>query len=145
MKRGCLISLLIAVAIVVALNVCDLTSLFKPVPMGYYSKELHMEPDPPPGDSVDYCKYMYHTSDAFERDARYHTVTQQEIVRIYGFFDNFSQMMESGGRMAEYDFDSRCINAGDYVLIDAKDGYWNYSVYFFDVETLTLYYIHSNI
>lgn len=46
-------------------------------------------------------------------------------------------------------------NEGDYARIATKEGekigdskyqkYDNYSIYFFDTETLTLYYIHNNI
>lgn len=58
-------------------------------------------------------------------------------------------------RLNEYKFDINTINEGDYVLIKTKEGkeignsqygkYDNYSVYLFDSETLTLYYIHNNI
>ena len=64
--------------------------------------------------------------------------------------------MKSESRLDEYDFDTSVINEGDYVKIVTKEGqpingdstygkYDNYSIYFFDIETLTLYYIHNNI
>lgn len=63
--------------------------------------------------------------------------------------------MEDAGRLDEYDFNEVIINEGDYVKIKTKEGqtignskykkYDNYHVYFFDSETNTLYYIHSNI
>ena len=58
-------------------------------------------------------------------------------------------------QLDEYDFNESIINEGDYVKIKTKEGqpignskykkYDNYNVYFFDSETKTLYYIHSNI
>ena len=63
--------------------------------------------------------------------------------------------MISQEREKEYDFDINLITEGDYVKIKTKEGkeignykygkFDDYSVYFFDVETLTLYYIHNNI
>ena len=71
------------------------------------------------------------------------------------YFEDFSSWMESADRLREFDFDINDINEGDYVKIKTKEGqkiangkyekYDNYSVYFFDIETLTLYYIHNNI
>lgn len=63
--------------------------------------------------------------------------------------------MRECDRLDEYDFDESVINSWDYIRIKTKEGekigdskyekYDNYSVYYFDIETLTLCYIHSNI
>ena len=63
--------------------------------------------------------------------------------------------MESLERLNEYDFDVNSITENDYVRIVTKEGtpigdsiygrFDNYSVFLFDSETLTLYYIHNNI
>ena len=71
-------------------------------------------------------------------------------------FSGFSGFEGFGGAgFGGVDFDINDINEGDYVKIKTKEGqkiangkyetYDNYSVYFFDIETLTLYYIHNNI
>ena len=62
--------------------------------------------------------------------------------------------MKTENRLDEYDFNQTCISAGDYVLIKTKEGepigdsyyekYDNYTLYFFDTESLTLFYIHNN-
>ena len=57
--------------------------------------------------------------------------------------------MESEGRMDEFDFNESCISEGDYVYIIedtdvSKQKYYNYDVFLFDIDSDTLYFIHSN-
>ncbi len=50
--------------------------------------------------------------------------------------------------VAGYDFDLSLISEADYVYIYDDPDYpelGNYDVYFFDMETMTLYYFHNNI
>ena len=127
----------------------------KPIPEGYTGKEKHFDPN---GfqDYVDFCLYRYASEEPFRQDARYHTVTGEETGEIAGYFADFRGWMAADDRLHEYGFDPACIGAGDYVLIETREGkpigqdgrygkYDCYSVYFFDVESLTLYYIHANI
>ena len=127
---------------------------FKPIPSGYTEKEEHYDPN---GfqDYTDYCKYRYASADPFRNDERYHAVTAEETKAIIGYFSDFEGWMRSADRYDEYDFDWRCVNEGDYVFIMSKEGrpigqsyygkYDNYTVYFFDTESMILYYIHNNI
>ena len=125
------------------------------VPPGYINKEEHYDPH---GfqDYTDYCKYRYASADAFRYSAAYRLVTAYDVDEIKGYFDDFRQWMETGKRIGEYDFDPACIGAGDYVRIETKEGqrigrsgfyrkYDSYSLYYFDIDSLTLYYIHNNI
>lgn len=108
-------------------------------------------------DYTDYCKYIYDEDGAqkFYKSGKYHFVENSEIDYLKGYFENFEMCMESMGRSAEYDFDDKCISEGDYVYIKTKEGtpignsyyrkYDDYSVYLFDTESRTLYYIHNNI
>ncbi len=127
----------------------------KPIPAGYIGKEEHPDPD---GfqDHVDFCMYRYASEEPFRQDARYHPVTGEETGEIAGYFAIFRGWMAADDRLHEYGFDPSCIGAGDYVLIETREGkpigqdgrygkYDCYSVYFFDVGSLTLYYIHANI
>lgn len=124
------------------------TTAFKPIPSGYVAKDEHFDKD---GfqDYTDYCKYYYSSPEPFAGDKRYHAITASEIAEVAGYFENFHNWMEIEDRLDEYDFSPDRINAGDYVLIETKEElhsiYDNYTVYFFDVESLILYYIHSNI
>ena len=132
----------------------DTSTVFKPIPAGYIAKEEHFDPD---GfqDYTDYCKYRYDSAEAFRRDARYHEITQDEIENVIGYFEDFEEWMRMENRLDEYDFDLSYISAGDFLLLDTKEGseeffgdyakYVDYTVYLFDTDTLTLYYIHNNI
>ena len=74
---------------------------------------------------------------------------------IKSYFNDFKSVMESKERLNEYDFDIDSITENDYVRIITKEGtpigdstygkFDNYSIFLFDSETLTLYYIHNNI
>ena len=134
---------------------CNTMAILNHIPMGYVSKEEHFD-QVGWQDYTDYCKYQYWSSIPFQLDTRYHIVSEAEIENIIGYFDDFRGWMEVCGRLDEYDFDPVCINAGDYLLIDTKEGkpigqnshyrkYDCYTLYFFDRETWTLYYIHTNI
>lgn len=129
-------------------------SVLLSIPRGFTEKEEHFDPE---GfqDYTDYCKYIYSEVAPFSNDARYHAVTAGEIPEIRAYFENFAGWMETEDRLNEYDFSPECITEGDYVLIKTKEGqrigdgryskYDDYTVYFFDTGSLTLYYIHTNI
>ncbi|MBR5345699.1 MAG: hypothetical protein IK127_07720 [Clostridia bacterium] len=128
-------------------------ALAKPIPAGFVSKEEHFDPH---GfqDYTDYCKYQYTSTEPFRKDTRYHFITDDEIENVSGYFEDFYRWMKTENRLDEYDFNQTCISAGDYVLIKTKEGepigdsyyekYDNYTLYFFDTESLTLFYIHNN-
>lgn len=59
--------------------------------------------------------------------------------------------MKTSNRLDKYDFDKSMINEGNYIRIKTKEEekigdskYGNYLVYYFDIEILSLYYIHNN-
>ena len=118
------------------------------IPPGFVQKEEHFDPD---GfqDYTDYCKYWYPDAGAFEKDGRWHAVSEEEIEEIRGYFENFRGWMEVEKRLDEYDFDPDCIGAGDYVRIEIGSTHWSpyddYTLYFFDAESGILYYIHTKI
>lgn len=123
------------------------------IPKGYTYKEEYYDEN---GfqDYTDYAKYIYPSQSVIINNDDYKKITKEDIESIKGYFNNFRNWMTSS-RLDEYDFYDSMINEGDYVRIKTKEGekignsqynkYDNYSVYFFDIETLTLYYIHSNI
>ena len=155
MKRLMLVCVMMLL-VCLCLSGCNLSAIMKPIPAGYINKDEHFDPN---GfqDYTDYCKYQYASAEPFRRDTRYHVITEDEKDDIYGYFVNFRGWMATAERLDEYDFSPTCISVGDYVLIETKEGqpigsggrqygkYDNYSVYFFDTESLTLYYIHNNI
>ena len=153
-SRKTIFMLLVILSIGLLLSSCGLNMLGKAIPSGYISKEEHFDPD---GwqDYTDYCKYQYRSAVPFENDARYHAVSDDELAEILGYYENFKAWMEVADRLDEFDFAPTCINAGDYCLIDDMEGkpigdssyrkYDNYNLYYFDRETLMLYYMHTNI
>ena len=104
-------------------------------------------------DYLDYCKYIYADSDAVPGRAGLSTVTKQDIVTLAGYFDNFRSWMETCKRLDEYDFDPTCVDNADWFRIkteplvfdDFTDEYADYTIWFFDSQTSTLYYFHLNI
>ena len=131
-----------------AVGCAGVSTVERKIPAGYLQKEEHFDPD---GfqDYTDYCKYWYPDAGAFEKDGRWHAVSEEEIEEIRGYFENFRGWMEVEKRLDEYDFDPDCIGAGDYVRIEIGSTHWSpyddYTLYFFDAESDILYYIHSNI
>ena len=148
MKRFCLaITLIIYVFIITGCSQSKIVG----IPDGYIGKEEYYDRN---GfqDYTDYAKYMYDTKDIITSDKEYKKIELDDIQNIVGYFENFSGWMEAADRLSNFDFDINDINEGDYVKIKTKEGqkvgngkYDNYSIYFFDIETLTLYYIHNNI
>ena len=117
------------------------------VPAGYVSKVEHMDQN---GfqDYTDYCKYVYSSAEIFENHGNYKTATEEDAEMIDGYFRDFYSWMATEERLSEFDFDFECINAGDLFDIELDNyfsDYDNYTVWFFDKETCTLYYIHQNI
>ncbi len=124
---------------------------------GYTAKQEYFDPA---GfqDFTDYCKYVYdeNADDAFKQSGLYQTVSDSDVSRIAGYFENFSGWANMVDHLkGKYDFDNALISAGDYYYIKTKEGtpigdseygvYDNYTVYFYDMQTHTLFYIHNNI
>lgn len=119
----------------------------KMVLKGYYEKEEHFQKD---GfqDHTDYCKYFYKKSDndKFINSTKYEIVKEENIESLKNYFNDTRKFMNMEGRSNDFDFDNDIISTGDYYYLDLKEpGYNNYNVYFYDIETHVLYYIHSNI
>ena len=106
-------------------------------------------------DYTDFCIYRYDSAEKFIYSRLYNKVSENDVENIRSYFDNFKGWMEAENRLDEYSFDSASVSAGDYYHIETKEGepigqgkyskFDNYSIYFFDVESKTLYYIHTNI
>ena len=151
MKRFCLV---ITLVIFVFVTTGCSQSKMVGIPDGYIDKEEYYDKD---GfqDYTDYAKYMYDSKDVIINNKEYKKIEQDDIQNIIGYFEDFSGWMKAADRLSEFDLDINNINEGDYVKIKTKEGqkiangkyekYDNYSVYFFDIEALTLYYIHNNI
>ena len=124
-----------------------LLSACSSIPSGYVSKEEHFEQGGSQ-DYTDYAKYVYESSSAFEKNSDYSPVSESDINIIKGYTDNFKDWMSTENRLSEYDFNDSSITEGDYYRLKVKyndNSYSDYTLWFFDTETFTLYYFHNNI
>lgn len=153
MKKKHIIGILVFILIIL---IAWYISFDKAIIRGYYDKEEHYDPN---GwqDYTDYCKYYYSEEydKVFSKNKKYSLVRDEDISNIKSYFNNFSNWMSLLDRSDEYDFKLSNITSGDYVYINDREGekigdsyyekYEDYTVYFYDTEQHTLYYIHSNI
>lgn len=117
----------------------------------YYSKGFQ--------DYTDYCKYYYEKQDniidALKENEYFKSVTENDIEEIKSYFENFNCWVKYENYKDEYDFQDNSIDITDYFYIENNDNcekyahhsnkYDAYNVYFFDVQSKILFYIHSNI
>lgn len=104
-------------------------------------------------DTTDYAKYKYQISeDDLQSNAYLQLVGAEQISQIKAYIENFEEWVSASHDFPaeSYDFDKDIISEGDYCYIanryqEPEKAFWNYDVYYFDLETLTLYYFHSNI
>ena len=128
------------------------------IPSGYSSCEELLDPAhdlPLAQDFCDYCKYRYEDDSAVRGVEFYAEVEAGDVAAIVGYFEDFEGWAKACDHLAAYDFDKSCVTPGDLFFIKSLEGepigdseygkYDNYSVYLFDTETNTLYYIHANI
>ncbi len=114
---------------------------------GYYEKEEYFQ-EYCFQDYTDYCKYFYKNAsdDKFIKNTKYEMVKEENIEGLKNYFNDTRKWMNIEGRSNDFDFNNSIISVGDYYYLDLKEsGYNNYNLYFYDIETHILYYIHSNI
>lgn len=105
-------------------------------------------------DFTDYGKYRYE-SISVENNKYFQPVTETDAETLKAYIANFEDWLEAiekndpeDSLVVNYDFDTGVISVDDYFYIYNDPDYpefGNYKVYFFDTETNTLYYFHSNI
>ncbi|MEG2290727.1 MAG: hypothetical protein RSA29_14685 [Clostridium sp.] len=147
-------SAILIIGMIIFINGCSSFS-DKAVLKGYIDKDEYFDKDGAQ-DYTDYGKYYYKESNnIFLKNDIYSLVKEEGIENIRSYFTNFKSWMDAGDRTDEYDFDDSCISEGDYIYIKTKEGksigdskykkFDNYTIYFYDTESATLFYIHSNI
>lgn len=83
-------------------------------------------------------------------------VTSHATEYIVSFICDFESWIEDEDIYSEYNLDKSCIDSEDYFYIknvetygvddpDWKDEYRMYDVYYFDIQSMTLYYLHIDI
>ncbi|MBQ4617557.1 MAG: hypothetical protein IJB27_04205 [Clostridia bacterium] len=110
-------------------------------------------------DFTDYAKYTYEsvTAQDLKESKFFSETTADDVEEILLHIDNFEEWVETIGEELKdnYDFDKNIVSEGDFFYIETKAGepigqgtydkFDNYSVYYFDIDTQTLYYFHNNI
>ena len=113
------------------------------------------------GDSTDFGIYTFPGAKP-EKSEYFKPVTDESKTEPLGYIDKFEQVIDSlrdGDEGADlvnnYRFSRDDIDESDYLYIYDREGkpigdgayskYDYYNVYFFDSQTTTLYYFHSNI
>ena len=109
-------------------------------------------------DFTDYAKYTYDsiTTEDLSASKYFNVTTAEDVKEILLHIEDFEGRVETvGGELKEnYDFDKTVVSEGNYFYIKTKDGdpigqgtygkFDNYTVYYFDFATQTLYYFHNN-
>ncbi|MBO4949986.1 MAG: hypothetical protein J6E38_03095 [Clostridia bacterium] len=107
----------------------------------------------------DYTIYReYHYSNSkkmnkgLEKSLFFQKVEEDDVDVINGYLENFKDWLKHTNFENECKFDSECIDTSDYWYLINKwenDGddhrYYDYDLYYYDAETMTMYMIHNNI
>ena len=110
-------------------------------------------------DYTDYNRYFYEsvTEQAFTSSAYFKPVKEEDIINILMYIEDFENWVEVIGKelKEQYDFDKSYVAEGDFFYIKTKYGeqidltpperFYSYTLYYFDMDTQTLYYFHNNI
>ena len=104
-------------------------------------------------DYTDYAKYTYRLSEAqLQETGVLRPVTEDDIPDILAYVENFEEWVRACEDFPkdDYDFDKSRIGVGDYFFIlnqfeESEKAFWNYNLYYFDVDAGMLYYFHNNI
>lgn len=121
------------------------------------------------GGFQDYTDYGVYTFDEISEDDLiysdyFYLISDNNWELVDSLMDNYESWVqivcenEPDSELAKnYDFDRSCMNRGDYICIMGKDDqqfndnmdvteiYFNYDIYFYDLESETLYFFHNNI
>lgn len=104
-------------------------------------------------DTTDYAKYTYLISEEDLQNNEYLLpVESTDVPQIIAYIEDFEEWVSVSHDFPSesYDFDKAIVSTGDYFYVsnryqEPEKAFWNYDLYYFDLESLTLYYFHSNI
>ena len=104
-------------------------------------------------DSTDYAKYTYEVSESvFIHSPYFLRVSAVGADKFLTYLENFEGWVDicEDFPAESYDFDRSIISGNDYFYIlnryeEPEMEFDSYNLYFFDLESQTLYYFHNNI
>ncbi len=99
-----------------------------------------------------YDEYYYGNSIPFSSNKEFSVVSEQDVDKLCQYVDNHKQLF-SDDYFADvkYSLNTDIIKKGDYFKLIDKGMHYNdfifdnYDLYYFDNNTMILYYIHNNI
>ena len=104
-------------------------------------------------DYTDYGKYTYRISEQELTNSPYfQQVDEANLPRLLTYLEDYENWVAviSGDVPEHYDFDTASIETGDYFYIlnryeEPDREFYNYNIYYFDLDAQILYYFHNNI
>lgn len=104
-------------------------------------------------DSTDYAKYAYGIDESIiSGNELLRPVTKEDFSTILDYVNHFESVVDVSRDFPSesYDFDKSIISEGDCFYIsnhyeEPEHAFWNYNLYYFDVDASILYYFHFNI
>ena len=127
-------------------------------PTLWFSESKKVYSDGGFGDFINYGEYTFNDKSIrkFKNNKWYKQVEENDIDNIKSYFENYEEFVSDTDFAEKYSFDKDVqINKGDYYYIYTLEGkpignskyrkFDNYDVYYVDIETKTVYYIHANI
>lgn len=110
-------------------------------------------------DYTDYGKYHYASVNLSE-NPYFAQIQETDLPTIHAHLDDFESRIDTFKSndparkiVVNYDFNRELIDCGDYFYLESKSNTWSdgftslvkYDLYFFDIQTQTLYFFHNNI
>ena len=105
-------------------------------------------------DYTDYAKYTYEDVD-FSKNEFFNKISSNSLNDLTYHIEDFEKWVQTikeadsqNEVVLNYDFNISLISDADYLYIYDDSDYpelGNYDVYFFDIESMTLFYFHNNI
>lgn len=124
----------------------------------WFSEDKNIYSDGGFGDFTNYGEYILNDKSIakLKNSKWYKQVTEDDIENIKSYFENYEESVSDTNFAANYLFNKDVqIKKGDYYYIYTLEGkpignskyrkFDNYDVYYVDIETNTVYYIHTNI
>lgn len=155
-KRSRFVSVIkVLIAVAVVFGLCYIIASSEPEPVESIGSYENCEFYTSGGfqDYTDYAKYVYKQVN-FENNDFFVPVSGDEKKNLLTYINDFEGWIDAvrdsdpeNEVVREYDFDDSLISSGDYVYISnyyEDNPMQNYTVYFFDTGTMTLYYFHNN-
>ena len=107
-------------------------------------------------DYTNYHKYYYDNSEKvkkkLENSIYFKPVSDEDFAEITAYFNNFEGWLQWVDFEDKYDFDMKLVDKNDFWYVKSKyaqesedEKFYDYDLYFFDIQSMTLYYIHNNI